>query len=152
MGTVSIETLAAMAGQNIGVSDWIMVDQARINAFADVTEDHQFIHVDQDRAAQTPLGGTVAHGFLTLSLLSAMMGSCGFPQIDGARMMLNYGTDKVRFLNPVKAGKRVRGHVTLQDVVEKRAGEWLYRLNVSVEIEGEEKPALVAQWLGAVML
>lgn len=152
MTTVTIDRLRAMAGQPIGVSEWIVVDQGRIDAFADVTEDHQFIYVDAERAAQTPLGGTVAHGFLTLSLLSRMLMTCGFPMIDGARMTLNYGTEKVRFLNPVRAGRRVRGHVTLAEVTEKRAGEWLYRLDVTVEIEGEDKPALIASWLGLTML
>ncbi len=141
------EALKDRLGEVVGTSDWIRIDQMRINAFAGVTEDDQFIHVDQEAAARTPFGGTIAHGFLTLSMLSRMSMQALKP-LDGVVMGINYGFDKVRFLQPVRAGKRIRGHFTLLSVEEKDAGRWLIRHEVSVEIEGEDKPALIAQWLG----
>jgi acyl dehydratase len=139
--------LAARAGEEVGVSAWIEIDQKRINAFADATDDWQFIHVDPEAAAKTPFGGTIAHGFLTLSLLSRMSYEAA-PILDGVVMGVNYGFDKVRFLQPVRAGKRVRGKFKLMDATEKDAGRWLIRYEVTVEIEGETKPALIAEWLG----
>jgi acyl dehydratase len=133
-------------GQEVGVSDWIIVDQARIDAFAEATEDRQFIHVDPAAAAQTPFAGTIAHGFLSLSLLSRMSADAMLtPQ--GVKMGVNYGLDRVRFLAPVKSGARVRGRFTLDSVEEKAPGQLLFRQTVTVEIEGEPKPALTAQWL-----
>jgi acyl dehydratase len=137
----------ALIGREIGVSDWHRIDQRSIDAFADVTLDHQFIHVDPERAAATTLGGTVAHGFLTLSLLPHFRRQV-VPPVAGAVMSLNYGIDKLRFLAPVRAGSRVRGRYTLKDLRERRPGEWLLVLEVRVEIEGSEKPALIAEWLG----
>jgi acyl dehydratase len=137
--------LAAMVGRSF-VSRWLIVDQARIDAFAKVTEDEQFIHVDPERAGATAFGGTVAHGFLTLSLLSAMAYSA-LPRIEGAVHGVNYGFDKVRFIHPVRSGSRVRGHFTLQAVTPRSAREWQLRYEVSVEIEGAQKPALAAVWL-----
>lgn len=134
-------------GAETGVSAWILVDQARINAFADVTGDHQFIHVDPEAAKATPFGGAIAHGLLTLSLLApmAMDATLG---IQGAAMGLNYGFDKVRFVEPVPAGARVRGRFTLTDAREKGgAGRWLLTYGVAVEIEGKTKPALSATFL-----
>src|SRR5574340_1121278 len=137
--------LASLVGHNF-VSRWMTVDQARIDAFAKVTEDELFIHVDPERAKTTLFEGTVAHGFLTLSLLSAMAYSA-LPRIEGAAHGLNYGFDRVRFLHPVRSGSRVRGHFTLQSVTPRSAGDWQLTYEVSVEIEGVEKPALAARWL-----
>jgi acyl dehydratase len=137
--------LAAMVGRDF-VSGWLSVDQARIDAFAKVTEDEQFIHIDPARAAATVFGGTVAHGFLTLSLLSAMAYSA-LPRIEGAVHGVNYGFDRVRFVRPVPSGSRVRGHFTLKSVTPRSAREWQLSYDVSVEIEGAEKPALAATWL-----
>jgi acyl dehydratase len=125
---------------------WIEVSQERINAFADTTEDHQFIHVDLEKAAKTPFGGTIGHGLLTLSLLPRLVEESGvFPE--NLVMGLNYGFDKVRFLAPVRSGKRVRANVTIASVDRKDENRFLVKLSVSVEIEGEETPALIAEWL-----
>jgi acyl dehydratase len=137
--------LAAMVGQSF-VSRWMTVDQARIDAFAKITEDEQFIHVDPGRAAATSFGGAVAHGFLTLSLLSAMAYSA-LPKIEGAAHGVNYGFDHVRFVRPVRSGSRVRGRFTLREVTPRSAHEWRLTYEVSVEIEGAQKPALAATWL-----
>ena len=129
------------------VSRWFDITQAAINTFADVTHDPQFIHVDPERAAaETPFGGTIAHGFLTLSLLSAMAEDA-LPGVDNLRMGINYGFNKVRFLSPVPSGARVRGHFTLAEREEKQPGEHTIIFNVIVEIEGAEKPALAADWI-----
>jgi acyl dehydratase len=133
------------------VSSWLTVDQARIDAFADATEDHQFIHVDPGAAAAAGLSGTIAHGFLSLSLLSRMAADAMLIP-DGTKMALNYGFDRIRFLAPVKSGKRVRGRFVLDSVEEKAPGQWLMRHNVTVEIEGEDKPALSAVWLGLMFV
>lgn len=139
-----------MVGQEIGVSDWHVVDQARINAFADATEDHQFIHVDPERAKrETPFGGAIAHGFLTLSLLSVFSYEA-MPKIAGATMGVNYGFDKLRFISPVRAGSRVRGRFMLSEATMRKPNELLSRTSVNVEIEGEQRSALVADWLGLI--
>src|SRR3954451_2162550 len=149
MPLASIEDIQAKVGQEVGVSDWILIDQARIDAFAAVTGDHQFIHVDPEAAAKTPFGGTVAHGFLTLSLLSQMAAGVMLvpPTI---RMAVNYGFEKIRFIAPVRSGKRVRGRFTLVSAEEKRPGQWQFLHHVTVEIEGEDKPALTAEWIGMI--
>jgi acyl dehydratase len=147
MPLASLDAIRGRIGEEVGVSGWLTIDQARIHAFADATEDRQFIHVDPDAAAQTPFGGTIAHGFLTLSLLSRM-GAEAMLLPDGLKMAVNYGFDRVRFLAPVKSGKRVRGRFVLDSVEEKAPGQILMRHTVTVEIEGEDKPALTAQWLG----
>ena len=149
MPIASLDEIRARAGQEIGLSNWIEVTQERIAAFADATDDHQFIHVDQALAAQTPFGGTIAHGFLSLSLLSRMSADAMLIP-DGVKMGVNYGLDRVRFLAPVKSGKRVRGRFVLDSVDEKAPGQILLRHTVTVEIEGEDKPALTAQWLGLI--
>jgi len=149
MPITSLDEIRAKVGQPIGVSNWIDVPQDRIGAFADATDDHQFIHVDPVAAASAGFGGTIAHGFLTLSLLSRMAADAMLIP-DTARMAVNYGLDRVRFLAPVKAGKRVRGHFTLEGADEKAPGQLLLKHQVTVEIEGEEKPALTAQWLGLI--
>jgi acyl dehydratase len=137
-----------LIGQEIGVSSWHVVDQSRIDSFATVTEDHQFIHVDPERAArETPFGGTIAHGFLSLSMMSAFAYEV-LPSIEGTAMSVNYGFDKLRFVSPVRAGARIRGRFTLADATLRAPKELLSRTSVTVEIEGETKPALVADWLG----
>ena len=149
MPIAPLDEIRAKVGQPIGTSDWIEVTQDRIDAFADATEDRQFIHVDPALAAQTPFGGTIAHGFLSLSLLSRM--AADVMQVpDTTRMAVNYGLDRVRFIAPVRAGKRVRGHFTLSAADDKAPGQLLLRHNVTVEIEGEPKPALTAEWLGLI--
>ncbi|HEV7660267.1 MAG TPA: MaoC family dehydratase [Allosphingosinicella sp.] len=151
MPVATIEEIQERVGTDIGVSDWILIDQARIDAFADITEDHQFIHVDPERAAKTPFRGTVAHGFLTLSLLSRMAdGVMLHPE--SLRMAVNYGFERVRLMAPVKAGKRVRGHFKLAAAEEKRASQWQITYQVTVEIEDEEKPALIADWIGYMFI
>ena len=151
MPIASIEDIQSKVGTEVGVSDWILVDQARIDAFADVTEDPQFIHIDPEAAAKTPFGGTVAHGFLTLSLLSRMAADA-MPRPEGAKMGVNYGFERVRFMAPVRSGKRVRGRFTLVRCEEKRPGQWQFVHEVTVEIEGEDKPALVAEWIGLIFV
>jgi acyl dehydratase len=151
MPVASIEEIRDKVGSEIGVSEWILVDQQAIDAFADVTQDHQFIHVDPEAAASTPFGGTVAHGFLTLSLLSRMAVDAML-RPDGIRMGVNYGFEKVRFIAPVRSGKRVRGRFRLDAFDEKRPGQFQFVHNVTVEIEGEDKPALVADWIGMIFL
>ena len=143
--TVPAAEVASLVGRTF-VSRWITVDQQRIDAFAKVTEDEQFIHVDPGRAGATAFGGTVAHGFLTLSLLSAMAYGA-LPRIEGIAHGVNYGFDRVRFVHPVRSGSRVRGHFTLQVVTPRSAREWQLTYEVSVEIEGVQKPALAAIWL-----
>lgn len=150
--TLTVEEIKGRIGQNIGTSKWFTVDQNRIDGFADVTEDHQFIHIDPERAKkETPFGGTIAHGFLTLSLL-APMGYDALPALANRAMGINYGLDKVRFLNPVRAGSRVRGIYKLVDVTQRSEKELLFKYQVTVEIEGEERPALIAESLGMAVL
>lgn len=144
--TIHARDLPSLIGRRYGPSDWIEITQERVNHFADATGDHQFIHVDPERAAQTPFGGTIAHGFLTLSLLPQMTAGQG-PRVEGLQMGLNYGSDRVRFLQPVRVGSRIRARQTLLGVTEKLAGQWLARFAVEVEIENENKPALVAEAL-----
>lgn len=146
MPIANLDEIRSRVGQEVGVSGWLAVEQDRISAFADATEDRQFIHTDPEAASRTPFGGTVAHGFLTLSLLSRMAAEAMLMP-DGLRMVVNYGLDRVRFLAPVRSGKRVRGHFRLEAVEEKDPGQLLLRHEVTVEIEGEDKPALSAHWL-----
>src|SRR3954454_683482 len=151
MPLASLDEIRSRIGEEVGVSDWLTVDQERITAFAEATEDRQFIHVDPQAAAQTPFGGTIAHGFLTLSLLSRMAAEAMLVP-DSVKMAVNYGLDRVRFLAPVRSGKRVRGRFTLDSIEEKAPGQWLLRHTVTVEIEGEDKPALTAAWLGLMFV
>jgi acetyl-CoA synthetase len=147
---VSFEAYQQMVGREVGVSSWHVVDQKRIDIYADVIEDHQFIHIDPERAKrETPFGTTVAHGFLTMSLLSIMSYEV-MPVIEGTTMGVNYGFDKLRFISPVRSGSRVRGRFTLAEAKLRKPTELLSRTNVTVEIEGEEKPALVADWIGLI--
>jgi len=131
------------------VSGWLAIEQQRIDEFAEATEDRQFIHVDPEAAAQTPFGSTIAHGFLSLSLLSRMAADAMLVP-ETTRMGVNYGLDRVRFIAPVRSGKRIRGRFRLDSVEEKAPGQFLMRHTVTVEIEGEEKPALTAEWLGLI--
>jgi acyl dehydratase len=147
---VSLEAYQKLVGQEVGVSSWHLVDQKRIDAYADVIEDHQFIHVDPARAkAETSFGTTIAHGFLTMSLLSIMSYEV-MPVISGTTMGVNYGFDKLRFISPVRSGSRVRGRFTLAEAKLRKPKELHSRTNVTVEIEGEEKPALAADWIGLI--
>lgn len=146
MKTVAASELQGLIGTEIGTSDWLVVDQDRINVFADVTEDHQFIHINEEQAKKTPFGGTIAHGFLTLSLLSKFSEGSGLV-IEGVQMGVNYGFEKVRFLAPVPSGSKVRGKFVLKNAIEKKTGQHLLTYEVTVEIEGADKPALIADWL-----
>ena len=146
-----LDDIRSQIGQDIGVSGWLTMNQERINEFADSTEDRQFIHTDPQAAAQTPFGTTIAHGFLSLSMLSRM-GAEVMLVPDTTRMALNYGLDRVRFISPVKSGKRIRGRFRLDSIEEKAPGQLLFRHTVTVEIEGEEKPALTAEWLGLLFV
>jgi len=150
MGTellgVKPDDVAGFVGKETGISEWIEIDQKRINQFADVTEDHQFIHINPEAAKATPFGTTIAHGFLTLSMLPKFAEGCVIA-VDGVKMGVNYGFEKVRFVSPVKSGKRIRAHFTLMSADEKIPGQWSFKYGVKVEIEDEEKPAVVAEWL-----
>lgn len=144
--TITLERLEALLGKTVGTSDWMAVDQTRIDAFADVTEDRQFIHVDPVAARETPFGGTIAHGFLTLSLLSRMV-ETGLPVLERQKMSVNYGFDRLRFLTPVPAGTRVRAHFGLEGITPRQSEQYLLHYQVTVEVEGSDKPALSANWL-----
>jgi acyl dehydratase len=144
------EEMLNYVGHKFEPGEWIEITQDRINTFADCTEDHQFIHVDEEAAKNTPFGTTIAHGFLTLSLLSKMAEGNGIVP-ENVVMGLNYGFDKVRFLAPVKSGKRVRANSEISDITEKDGGRFLIKQTISVEIEGEETPALIAEWLTMVV-
>ena len=147
---ISLEAYQKMVGREVGVSSWHVVDQKRIDVYADVIEDHQFIHVDPARAkAETAFGTTIAHGFLTMSLMSIMSYEV-MPVIEGTTMGVNYGFDKLRFISPVRSGKRVRGRFTLAEAKLRKPTELQSRTNVTVEIEGEDRPALVADWIGLI--
>ena len=143
---IAIDELIALAGTEAGVSRWFTIGQQRIDSFADITEDRQFIHVDPEAARATPFGGTIAHGFLTLSMLSAFAYDA-LPEISGRAMGINYGFDRLRFLSPVPAGARLRGAFKLVGAMQRSRREWLMSYEASVEIEGTQKPALAAQWL-----
>ncbi|HEV2160547.1 MaoC family dehydratase [Bradyrhizobium sp.] len=145
--SIGLRDYAARKGQAVGTSRWFEIDQKRINEFAEVTEDRQFIHIDPEKAAKTPFLGTIAHGFLTLSMLLPMAVDA-LPDISGRIMSVNYGFDKIRFVTPVPSGSRIRAHFKLVDVTQRGPKEVLTRSEVSVEIEGIEKPALIAEWLG----
>lgn len=138
--------LPQWVNRETGVSDWVLIDQARIDRFADVTEDWQFIHIDPEKAKATPFGGTIAHGFLTLSMLSRLASGCVLA-LEGVAMGVNYGCDRIRFIQPVPSGARIRGRFTLMEASEKAPGQYMFKYHVAVEIEGQEKAALVAEWL-----
>ncbi len=148
---MTLENYRSQVGTEVGVSDWVLVDQARIDAFAACTGDHQFIHVDPVAAARSPFGTTIAHGYLTLSLIP-MMTYAAVPSIEGAKMGVNYGMNKLRFVAPVKSGKRVRGRFTLVAVEQRPDGSYQSTMGVTVEIEGETKPALVGESVALIYL
>lgn len=143
---LSLDALRALEGKEIGVSDWLAIGQDQIDAFADLCGDHQFIHVDPVRAMETPFGGTIAHGFHTLSLLTFLAQGVR-PRIEGTRHSVNYGFDRIRFVAPVRSGSRIRARFRLARLEERVPGEITQHYAVTVEIEGEERPALLAQWI-----
>ena len=148
---VTLAELKDLVGREVGLSRWFLIDQKRIDAFAESTEDWQFIHVDPQAAKATPFGETIAHGFLTLSMLSALAYDA-LPKVSGVAMGVNYGFDKVRFVAPVRAGRKIRGRFRLEALTQRSAREWQSRKAVTVEIEGEDKPALVADWLSLYVM
>jgi acyl dehydratase len=151
MLNVSEEELQQYIGKPLEPSPWLRIDQEMINTFADATMDHQFIHVDEERAAQTPFGSTIAHGYLTMSLISHFLGECAVGP-DNAAMALNYGSDRVRYLQPVKVDSEIRAQASLMSVSEKAPGQLLTKTGITIEIRGEEKPALIAEILSLFIL
>jgi acyl dehydratase len=150
---VTLAEAQACIGQEVGITQWFELSQKRVNQFAEATGDFQFIHIDRDRAlAETPYGGTIAHGFLTLSLLSMLASQTGTIKIKGSNVSINYGLDKVRFLNPVKVGKRIRARFELMSAVEKSPNCFLLKHKATVEIENEARPAMIAEWLVMAMI
>jgi len=148
---MSADALSARVGTVLGVSEWIRIDQDMIDAFADLTLDHYYIHVDPARAASTPFAGTIAHGFLTLSMLSVMAyQTC--PTVEGTKTAVNYGFNRLRFVAPVRTGSRVRGRFVLKSFDVQSGSRWRSIYEVTVEIEGERRPALVAEWIAAGFL
>lgn len=141
------QDLEGRIGETIGTSEWLLVDQAMIDKFADATGDHQFIHVNPQMAAMTPFGGTIAHGFLTLSLIPVLTEKSDIEKPEGLKMALNYGGNRVRFLKPVRSGKQVRAHFKLVGMEQKRPGQWEQTVEITLEIEGEDKPGYVAEWI-----
>ena len=144
--------IAEKVGEHIGTSDWVEMSQERIDQFADATGDHQFIHIDAEKAKMTPFGQTIAHGFLTLSMIPYLSANSDLPRPDGVKMGVNYGGNKTRFISPVKSGKRIRGHWKLLEMIEKRPGQWQQTNEITIEIEGEEKPALITEWIMQVFV
>jgi acyl dehydratase len=151
MLTVAQEELQEYVDKPLEPSAWVCIDQDMINDFADATMDHQFIHVDEERAAQTPFGATIAHGYLTMSLISHFLGECAI-RPENTIMGINYGSDKVRFLQPVKVNSEIRAQATLLSVSDKAPGQVLVKTGITIEIKGEEKPALVAEILSLYIL
>ena len=139
--------IAKKTGEKLGTSEWVEMSQDRINQFAEATGDHQFIHIDEEKAKQTPFGGTIAHGFLTLSMIPYLSANSDMPRPEGVKMGVNYGGNKTRFVSPVRAGKRIRGHWKLIEMIEKNPGQWQQTSEITIEIEGEDKPALVCEWV-----
>ena len=152
MPKLPLNELIAQAGSLKCSSPWLEVTQAIIDQFADATDDYQFIHLDAERAkAETPFEGTIAHGFLTLSLLTKLANDC-LPRAEETAMAINYGFEKIRFLVPVPSGAKIRAHFNLKEMNERSDGEYLARYGVSVELENVEKPALVAEWLSLTII
>jgi len=145
-GNISLEDFKNSTGTELEPSDWLMVDQHRIDLFADATDDHQFIHVDPEKAAATPFGGTIAHGFLTLSLISTLVAQ-NMLIPEGTVMGINYGSDRLRFIQPVKVDTRVRAQATIKEVKERRGGQFMVKVGVTIEIENDKRPALMADIL-----
>ena len=141
------QEIKALEGQQVGTSDWIEISQDRINKFAEATGDFQFIHIDEEKAKLTPFGGTIAHGFLTLSLIPYLTAQSDCPRPANVKIGVNYGGNKTRFISPVRSGKRVRGVFKLLELEEKRPGQWQQTMEITIEIEGESKPALICEWI-----
>ena len=150
-GNISVEDFKNSAGTELGPSDWLLIDQARIDRFADATNDHQFIHVDAEKSAATPFGSTIAHGFLSLSLISYLVGQIMLKP-KGTVMGINYGSDKVRFLQPVKVNSRIRARARVERVSARPGGQFLIKSTVTIEIENEERPALIAEILSLYII
>ena len=148
---MTLDELKSYTGKEIGVSEWFTLDQEKINRFADVTEDHMFLHVNPELAAGTPFGGTIAHGLFTLSMVPVMAYQA-MPGVSGTKMGVNYGYNKVRFMAPVKSGKRIRGRFVVKGVEPQDGGRMQILQDVTVEIEGESKPALAAEWITMVWM
>lgn len=148
--TVTAEELRALVGKDLEPSPWLLLDQERISAFAEVTEDRQFIHVDAEKAKASPFGGTIAHGLLTLSMLPSLIEKT-LPALEGMKASVNYGYNKIRFLAPVRSGKRVRAKFVIAEFSETGPGRYQIITNITVEIEGEDKPALIAEWISMVL-
>lgn len=148
---VTIDEIPASVGQEVGCSEWHTVTQEMISQFADATDDHQFIHTDPERARETPFGGTIAHGFLTLSLLSTLAYEA-LPELEGQTFGINYGFDKVRFMAPVKSGARVRARFVLSDADIRPSGRIIFHYAVTLEIENSKKAALIADWITIAMV
>lgn len=146
MAEITAAEMAAQVGR-LWRSDWIVLDQGMIDAFADATGDHQFIHIDPAAAAATPFGGTIAHGFLLLSLMPRLAATTALPRVAGACMEVNYGGNRTRFLSPVRSGSRIRGRFTLLELAEKRPGQWQRTTEYAVEVDGADTPALIAEWI-----
>ena len=152
MATISIADMRQRVGTET-IGDWVTVDQAMIDAFADATGDRQFIHVDPVAAAATPFGGTIAHGFLTLSLMPRLAASVAdAPVVEGMRMAVNYGANKLRFLSPVRSGSRVRGRFVTLAFDERKPGNFYHLVAFTVEIEGQDTPALIAEWITLIVV
>ena len=149
--TIKASELPSLVGQEVEPSSWLEITQQRINQFADATNDHQFIHVDDEKAAKTPFRSTNAHGFLTLSLIPFLTAEKA-RKVEGVVMGINYGSDKVRFLQPVRVGSRIRARQVLTEAVEKKPNQWLTRTEVTIEIEHQEKPAVVAEILAMLII
>ena len=149
---IDLDKIDSHLGKPIGVSEWFEITQEDVNTFADLTRDHQFIHVDPVKAAETPFGGTIAHGFFSLSMLSHFAeNGCGVT-VANAKMGVNYGCDKLRFLNPVRIGSKIRGSSVLESVTEKKPGQYLIKSIMTVEIQGSDTPALIAEWLTMIVV
>ncbi len=149
--SIKANELPSLIGQELEPSSWLEITQERVNQFADATNDHQFIHIDEEKAAQSPFGGTIAHGFLTLSLVSFLTAEKS-RKVEGTVMVINYGSDKVRFLQPVRVGGRIRARQVLMEATEKNPGQWLTKTAVTIEIENREKPAMVAESLTMIIV
>lgn len=149
--TIKAADLPSLVGQELEPSSWLEVTQERVNRFADATNDHQFIHIDIEQAAKTPFGGTISHGFLTLSLVPFLMAEKAW-EVEGAEMAINYGSDKVRFLAPVPVGSRIRARQVLLEVTQKTRDHWLTKTAVTIEIENQEKPAMIAEILMIIVV
>ena len=149
---VNVKDLSGFLGKEVGITDWIEINQEQIDKFADATGDFQYIHVDEARAAETPFRATIAHGFLTLSLLSKLSSMGGGIKLENAVMGINYGLDKVRFVSPVRVNSKIRARFQLISAEEKKPKHYLLKHNVTVEIDGDEKPALIAEWLGMTVV